>query len=110
MGVQPPTDGLDEGPEVVEFGIAALEAQLNERDSLSFPATVERIREEYGEMTVPIDAYGTETRLADALEELDVEQVETQRELLNELHPVFERRREQSSRSVLAQLRALVPF
>lgn len=110
MGVQPPSDGIEEGPDVVEFGIAALDARLKERESVSYPVDRETLQEEYGHITVPINASGSEITLADALAEVDREQFESQRDLLNELHPVFETRRESASRSLLAQLRALVPF
>jgi hypothetical protein len=110
MGVQPPSDELDEGPEVVEFGIAALDAQLEEIDSLSFPAERSHLQQEYGDITVPVDASGHEIQLDQVLAEVDETSFESRRELLNALHPVFEQRREQTSRSLLAQLRALVPF
>lgn len=110
MGVQPPSDELDDGPEVVEFGIAALEAKLERRDAVSFPATVSTIRAEHGDISVPINAHGVEIQLRDALDELDRDRLESRRDLLNELHPVFEQRRSQASRSLLSQLRALVPF
>jgi len=109
MGVQPPSNDIDDGPEVVEFGIAALDARLEEAGA-SFPADAATLHERYGDLTVPVDAVGTEITLADALDEITREQFPTERDLLNALHPVFEERREQSSRSLLAQLRALVPF
>lgn len=109
MGVQPPSDDIDDGPDVVEFGIAALDARISEA-SVSFPIDAETLRDEYGDITVPIDAAGTEIRLADALDATDRDAFDSERDLLNALHPVFEARRERSSRSILAQLRALVPF
>lgn len=109
MGVQPPSDDLDDGPDVIEFGIAALDARLEDLDA-SFPMDAATLREHYGGMTIPVDAAGTEITLAEALDEVDREQFPSEQELLNALHPVFEARRERSSRSILAQLRALVPF
>ena len=109
MGVQPPTDDLDEGPDVVEFGIAALDAELPEA-GLSFPTDANRLREAHGDLSVPVDAGGNEMRLADALDRCDAEEFRNRQDLLNALHPVFEARREAVSNSILAQLRSLVPF
>jgi len=109
MGVQPPSNDIEEEPDVIEFGIAALDARLEELD-VSFPADAVRLRREYGSLSVPIDAAGTEITLGEALEATDREQFETEQDLLNALHPVFEEYRERSSRSVLARIRALVPF
>lgn len=109
MGVQPPTNDVEETPDVIEFGIAALDARL-ENLEVSFPADADRLREEYGSVTVPVNAAGTEITLAAALEETDQRRFDSEQDLLKALHPVFERRREKASRSVLARLRALVPF
>ncbi|MEF8838733.1 MAG: hypothetical protein V5A18_04425 [Haloarculaceae archaeon] len=109
MGVRPPSDDVDEEPSVVEFGIAALDAELPE-SGLSFPVDSDELGEAYGDIAVPVDAGGTEMRLATALERCDRETFESRRHLLNELHPVFEARREAVSNSLLARLRALVPF
>ena len=109
MGVQPPTDDIDDGPDVVEFGIAALDARISELP-VEFPVESQTLASEYGDVSVPVDVAGNELRLDDALSETPRERFENQRELLNALHPVFEKRRENASRSILAQLRALVPF
>jgi len=109
MGVQPPSNDVDEEPEVIEFGIAALDARLEELD-VSFPADADRLRREYGSLSVPVDAAGTEITLADALEATSREEFTSEQDLLNALHPVFEERRERSSRSIIARLRTLVPF
>jgi hypothetical protein len=109
MGVQPPSNDIGDEPDVVEFGIAALDARLEELE-LAFPVEADRLREEHGGLTVPIDAAGTEITLGDAVAESDRSEFRSEQDLLNALHPVFERRRERASRSILAQLRALVPF
>lgn len=109
MGVQPPANDVDEAPDVIEFGIAALDARLEELD-VSFPADADRLRQEYGSVTVPVDAAGSEITLSEALEGTDRRRFDSEQDLLNALHPVFEKRREKASRSVLARLRALVPF
>lgn len=109
MGVQPPSENAEDGPTVVEFGIAALDAKLKDRD-LAFPLDREELVTTHGDITVPIDASGHEMRLEAALECCDRREFESERDLLNTLHPIFEDKREATSRSVVAQLRALVPF
>lgn len=109
MGVRPPSDDIEEQPDVVEFGIAALDARL-ERLDVEFPTDADTLRAEYGDLTVPIDAAGTEITLREALDETPKVEFETEPELLDVLHPVFEERRQSASRSVLTQLRSLLPF
>ncbi|MFB6307809.1 MAG: hypothetical protein ABEH35_00625 [Haloarculaceae archaeon] len=108
MGVRPPSNDTDE-PAVVEFGIAALEAQLRDAE-ISYPVDADDLRDEIGHIEVPFDASGHTVRLSEALEEVDHRQFESERDLLNALHPVFERKREAATTSLLSQLRALVPF
>jgi hypothetical protein len=109
MGVRPPSNDIDDEPDIVEFGIAALDARLDEAD-VSFPATAEELADEHGDLTVPFDAAGHETTLREALQEADRREFDSQPDLLDALHPVFERKRQAASNSLLAQLRALVPF
>lgn len=109
MGVQPPTDGIDEEPDVIEFGIAALDAELEARD-ISFPIDAEDLVTSHGDVTVPIDAAGHETTLREVVDAADRQSFDSEQDLLNELHPVFEAKREAVSRSLLARLRGLVPF
>lgn len=109
MGVQPPSNELEEAPDVVEFGIAALDAELPDQ-GLTFPLAAEDLRRAHGDMTVPVDAAGNEMALADALDRCDQSTFETRQDLLNALHPVFEEKRAAVSRSLIAQLRSLVPF
>jgi hypothetical protein len=108
MGVRPPADDTDE-PDVIEFGIAALDARLTDFE-LSYPATAEEIREAAGHVEVPFDAAGHTVTVQEALSESGVHHFENEHELLDALHPVFERKREATSNSILSQLRALVPF
>jgi hypothetical protein len=109
MGVQPPSDGVDEDPDVVEFGIAALDAKLESRE-VSYPVTSDALAESHGQLTVPVDASGNEVTLATVLERCDEHRFDSEQALLEALHPVFEAEREAVSRSILAQLRRLVPF
>lgn len=107
--MRPPADGVEEGPDVVEFGIAALAAELEDRD-VSFPVTTRELGASHGDLAVPVDAAGHEIRLADALERVDEERFDTQGDLLEALHPVFEAERDTMSRSILAQLRGILPL
>lgn len=109
MGVRPPSNDVDAEPDVIEFGIAALDARLEERD-VSYPISAEEFEEQYGHLDVPYDASGHSTTVSEALVDVSVQRFDSQQELLNTLHPVFERKRQATSRSLLAQLRSLVPF
>ena len=44
MGVRPPTNDTDDEPDVIDFGIAALDARLEDRD-VSFPTTAGDLHE-----------------------------------------------------------------
>jgi hypothetical protein len=107
MGVRPPADDGLEEPDVVEFGIAALDARL---DQVSYPIDVATLEARYGDLKVPYDATGNTVTLASVLERVDRREFDSERDLKNALHPVFEEIRESKSTSLLAQLRALVPF
>jgi len=109
MGVQPPSDGVDDGPDVVEFGIAALDARVEGWD-LEFPLEARTLIDRHGDTAIPIDAGGNEVTLREAVEAADRRRFDDEQELLNALHPVFEAKRSAASRSIIAQLRALVPF
>lgn len=109
MGVRPPSDDIDDGPEIIEFGIAALDAKMDETD-VSFPATTEELAARHGDMEIPFDAAGHTVTFREALREADRREYESRPDLLDGLHPVFERKRQAASNSILAQLRALVPF
>lgn len=109
MGVQPPSDGVAEEPDVVEFGIAALDAELDGR-TVDFPVDAAALRDVHGDLRIPVDAAGNDIRLAEALERTDRTRFESEGDLLEALHPVFEAEREAVSNSILAQVRGLLPF
>ncbi|MFQ3295798.1 MAG: hypothetical protein ACI8VE_002888 [Natrialbaceae archaeon] len=108
MGVRPPTNDTSD-PEVVEFGIAAVAARINDRD-LSFPADRETVRSAMEGESIPYNASGNTVAFETALEELDVSTFEDEQELLNALHPVFEEYRATRTPSFFQRLRSLVPF
>jgi hypothetical protein len=108
MGVRPPADNSDE-PDVIEFGIAALDARLTDVE-IEYPATAAEVRDAAGPIAVPFDASGHSMTVAEALEETNATRFDNEQELLNDLHPIFEQKREATRNSILSQLRALVPF
>jgi hypothetical protein len=109
MAARPPSDDIDDEPNTVEFGIAALEARIDNRD-VSFPVTADALAAAYGDMEVAVDPGGNTVALAVALEQCDRETFDSKQDLLNALHPVFEREREALSGGIVGRLRALVPF
>lgn len=109
MGVRPPANDDDDTPDVIEFGIAALNAKLSDAD-IQYPTDTQSLTNEVGYIEVPYDASGHSMTLEEALEETDKHTFKHEQELLNALHPVFEAKREATANSLLAQLRSLVPF
>jgi len=93
----------------VAFGIAALDARLTETD-VEFPADSETIRAGLGDTEIPYDAAGNTMSVGEALDRVPSREFETEQELLNVLHPVFEERREATSGGLLARLRAYIPI
>ncbi|MFB6281520.1 MAG: hypothetical protein ABEH40_05835 [Haloferacaceae archaeon] len=108
MAVRPPEDGTSE-PETIEFGIAALAARLDRAD-VGFPTTAEELVRATGNPEIPYDAGGNTVALAEALDALPEDRFESESELLDRLHPVFENYRERAASSIVAQIRALLPF
>ena len=100
---------MDDGPDVVEFGIAALDARLEDRD-VSFPASAADLKTSHGNVRVSVDPAGHEITFREALAECERREFDSQQALLNALHPVFERKREKYSGGLIGKLRALVPF
>ena len=109
MGVRPPQQSNDDGPEIIAFGIAALDEHL-ERADIVFPTTSGELLDTLGDPNIPYDATGNEMRLSEALGELQRTDFETRQEFMNTIHPVFEARREQANNSIIGQLRSLLPF
>lgn len=108
MGMRPPSDDDDE-PDVVEFGIAALDARLSEAD-VTFPTDARSLANRHGHVEIPFDAAGHSVTLENALADAETSEFDDQRELMNALHPVFEAKRAATRNSLLAQFRALLPF
>ncbi|MDR5671701.1 Uncharacterized protein AArcCO_1900 [Halalkaliarchaeum sp. AArc-CO] len=106
MAVRPPGDGSD--PDHIEFGIAALAARLEEAD-LEYPATADEICTAVDNTDVPYDGSGNTLELREGLAELETEQFESEAQLLEEIHPVFERRR-RAAGGIFDRIRGLLPF
>ena len=109
MGVRPPPSNSDEGPDVIEFGIAEVAAELD-GGNLSFPATGDEVVQALSNPRIKYDADGHTVPLSEAVSDVEREEFDDKQEFLNALHPVFEDLRESASNSILMQLRALVPF
>jgi hypothetical protein len=109
MGVRPPSNDADDEPEIIEFGIAALDARVEDRN-VSFPIDAGDLEAAHGDVSVAVDPGGTQITLADALAECDRESFDSKQDLLNALHPVFEAKRERLSGGVLGWLRSILPF
>jgi len=108
MGVRPPGND-SEKPESIEFGIAALDARLDQLD-VTFPVDAKTLARAHGDMRIPVDPAGNKIVLSNALSDCNRRKFESEQELLNALHPVFERKRERMSNSIIGQLRSLFPF
>lgn len=107
MGVRPPSNDLDDDPDTVDFGIAALDAHLD-RAELAFPATAEEVVRALGDPEVDYDPKGSAIALSSVLEDVDRDRFESRTDLLDALHPEFERRRRNAG-GVLSWFRSLFP-
>lgn len=108
MGVKPPA-GDDDESELVEFGIAAVDAKLR-GSSLSFPATRADVADALGDVRVPYDTAGNDVPLGELLAELEEAHFETRQDLLNALHPQFEAYRANHGGGVVGKVRSVLPF
>ncbi len=108
MAARPPGGGDTSEPEAIEFGIAALDARLEEAD-VSFPATGEEIRRVLGDQEVPYDAKGRTLALSDVLDRVPQQEFENETEFLNAVYPVFDEARQQGG-GFLEGLRDALPF
>ena len=108
MAARPPGGGDTKEPEAIEFGIAALDARLDEAD-VSFPATAAELRDALGDQEVPYDAQGRSIALADALDRVPKREFENETAFLDAVYPVFDEARREE-RGVIASLRDALPF
>ncbi|MFC6752098.1 hypothetical protein [Halorubrum tibetense] len=108
MAARPPGGGGSSEPEAIEFGIAALDARIEDAE-VSFPATTEEVVDALGDPAVPYDAKGRTIVLSEALDRVPQTQFENETELLDALYPVFDEAR-RSSGGFLDDLRDALPF
>ena len=108
MGARPPQNDSSE-PEVIEFGIAALSARLDEAD-VEFPTTSSELCAAVDDTAIPVDGTGNTMELQEALDQVPQDRFDTESALLDLLHPVFENYRKQAGDSVFGRLRTLLPF
>ncbi|WP_256297520.1 hypothetical protein [Haloarchaeobius salinus] len=106
MGMRPPSNDTDE-PTSVEFGIAAVDARLDEYD-ISYPVTKPELERRIGHLDVAYDMKGNTMSMRDALDRVDRTEFADEQALLNALHPVFERRREKGT--IFDRIRSSLPF
>lgn len=109
MAARPPGGGDDDPPETLAFGISALDARLSESD-LQFPASAREVVDVLGDPDIPYDTAGHTLALSAALSEVPHQQFETETELKEALHPVYEEKRRSAGGSIVGQMRRLLPF
>lgn len=109
MGVRPPSNDIDDDPDTTEFGIAALDAEI-ERMDVSFPVTAAELESRYGDVRVPVDPAGNEIRLGEVIAAAEQTEFDSETELQRALSPIFEQKRRGVSRGLLGRIRALLPF
>ncbi|MEA1931592.1 MAG: hypothetical protein U9O06_08595 [Euryarchaeota archaeon] len=108
MGARPPQNDTSE-PDVIEFGIAALSARLDEAD-VEFPTTSTELCAAVDDTAIPVDGTGSTMELQEALDRVPQDRFDSESTLLDLLHPVFEEHRKQGGESVFGRLRTLLPF
>jgi len=108
MGARPPQNDSSE-PEVIEFGIAALSARLDEAD-IEFPTTSSALITAVDDTAIPVDGAGNTMELQAALDRLPQDDFDSESTLLDLLHPVFEEHRQKAGESIVGRLRTLLPF
>lgn len=109
MAARPPSNDIDDEPDIVEFGIVELDAAVEDWN-VSFPTSARTLEKNYGDEEVTVDPAGHTMTLDEALSRCHRDTFNDKQDLLNALHPVFESERERLSNSLLKQLRALLPF
>jgi len=108
MGARPPQNDTSE-PDVIEFGIAALSARLDEAD-VEFPTTSTELCAAVDDTAIPVDGTGNTLELQQALDRVPQDSFDSESTLLDLLHPVFEEHRKQAGESFFGRLRTLLPF
>jgi hypothetical protein len=108
MAARPPGGGGTSEPDAIEFGIAVLDARIEEA-GVSFPATGDEIVAAVEDDEIPYDAKGRTIALSEALAQVPQTKFENETEFLDALYPVFDRRRREGG-GFFATLRDALPF
>jgi hypothetical protein len=108
MAARPPQQDTSDANSI-EFGIAALVGHLDRAD-VEFPATAEEVVRALGDPQVPYDGSGNSVALSEAMESLPTREFDSESELLDLLHPVFEEYRANAGGGILGRLRSVLPF
>ncbi|SDZ77359.1 hypothetical protein SAMN04488065_0204 [Haloplanus vescus] len=108
MAARPPQQNTS-SPDSIEFGIAALVDHLDHAD-IEYPATSDEIVHELGDPAIPYDGASNTVAVSEALDQLPKRTFDSESELLDTLHPVFEEYRVSSGSGFLGRLRGLLPF
>ncbi|WP_251330450.1 DUF2795 domain-containing protein [Haloplanus pelagicus] len=108
MAARPPQQDTS-SPDAVEFGIAALVGHLDHAE-VEYPASRDEIVRALGDPDIPYDGSGNSVALSEAMESLPERRFESESELLDLLHPVFEEYRVSTGGGLFGRLRALLPF
>jgi hypothetical protein len=108
MAARPPQQDTS-SPDAVEFGIAALVGHLDGAN-IEYPATSDEIVRALGDPDIPYDGSGSTVALSEAMDALPKRTFDSESELLELLHPVFEEYRVSTSGSLLGRIRAILPF
>jgi hypothetical protein len=106
MGARPPQDDDADEPESLAFGIAALAERLDRAD-VSYPVGSTELVRALDDPDIPCDPAGNGLALSTALERTGEERFDSEDELLDALHPVFEEYRRSASTGLLGRLRSL---
>lgn len=96
-------------PDLIEFGIPVLDDQLEAVD-LEFPASRAEVEAAIGPVEIPYDAAGHSVTVSVAIEHVDRDTFDSEAELLDALHPVFEAYRQRAGTGIVGRLRSLLPF
>lgn len=108
MAARPPQQDSS-SPDSIEFGIAALVGYLDRAD-IEYPATRDEVVRALGDPDIPYDGSGNTVALSEAMEALPKRTFDSESELLDLLHPVFEEYRVSASGGIIGRLRSILPF
>jgi hypothetical protein len=101
--MRPPQNESSE-PDTIEFGIAALNARIDD-SGVSFPATAGEVVESVQTADIPYDGSGNTIHLGEVLSQAGQQEFDNQTELLNTVHPIFEEKRANSAPGFIERIK-----